>query len=445
MADHANSPRLLAVKSIHRVLLGESLTKVLEDIPSSNTAMGKYSITPQDRHMVSFLCHGVLRWHPRMAAIVNRLIKHPLKAKDQIIEVVLWCGVYQLLYTDMPPYAVVNESVNLANALRKPWASGLINATLRNLLRQKEQFDPAHLDQAEEISLATAHPGWLVERIQQDWPDAWQAIIQANNALPPLTLRVNARKKNREDYACSLEKQGIAAEQVIHTTHGICLLDHYPVHQLPGFQDGDFSVQDGAAQMVAPLLELAAGQRVLDACAAPGGKTAHLLEYQEGLTLWALDIHPHRQKMTAQTLARLGLAAHLITADAAEPELWWEGQPFDRILLDAPCSGTGVMRRHPDIKWLRRPEDMITLKEQQARLLNRLWPLLAQGGLLLYVTCSILAEENRQQMDLFLQTHDDAEPQSLDVPWGQISGTGRQILPGENSMDGFFFCLIKKR
>jgi 16S rRNA (cytosine967-C5)-methyltransferase len=291
----------------------------------------------------------------------------------------------------------------------------------------------------------TAHPQWLLEVIRYYWPDNWSQIITANNSHPPLSLRVNRLQCNRENYLRGLEYNGIKAHAIPYTECGVVLDQPCPVAILPGFFEGHISVQDGAGQRVAPLLTLRPGQRVLDACAAPGGKTSHILELEPKLdTLIALDVDTARLERIGDNLRRLQLTAQVVQGDATCPKTWWDGNPFDRILLDAPCSGSGVIRRHPDIKVLRREDDISRLAALQERLLSALWPLLAPGGLLLYCTCSILPPENEQQILKFLSTHSNAREDPLQVPWGVPQIAGRQLLTGTEELDGFYYARLEK-
>jgi 16S rRNA (cytosine967-C5)-methyltransferase len=396
----------------------------------------------RERALAQALCYGVLRWLPRLQALLQRLLRKPLKAKDCDIQALLLIGLYQILYLRTPSHATA-AIVNVTRQLQKPWATGLINAILRNFQRQREQL---LISIDVDISVKLAHPRWLLKRLQTDWPSQWETIAAANNAHPPMTLRVNARVMSREAYFKHLVKANIAATPTPYTNCGITLEHPIDVQQLPGFSQGWLSVQDGAAQLAAPLLEVPVGARVLDACAAPGGKTAHLLECYEIGTLLALDNQPARVQKLYDTLQRLHLSAQLRCADANQPDTWWDGEPFDCILLDAPCSGSGVIRRHSDIKYLRQPSDIATLAAQQARLLKMLWPLLKPDGKLLYVTCSIFAEENYLLIQDFLATHADAIEIKLVADWGYVQKHGRQILPGENNLDGFYYaCLSKEK
>jgi len=393
----------------------------------------------RERALAQALCYGVLRWQPRLQAILQALLRKPFKDKDYDIQALLLIGLYQHLYLRIPPHAATAATVNITRTLKKPWATGLVNGVLRNFQRQGEAL-LAKVDK--NINVKLAHPPWIIKALQKDWPSQWQSIAEANNSHPPMSLRVNARAISRDDYLLSLA--AAKAEALAYTDNGISLEQPMDVQRLPGFNQGWVSVQDGAAQLVAQLLDVPAGARVLDACAAPGGKMAHLLELYDIGTLIAIDNKTARVQMLKETLQRLQLSAQLYCADASQPDKWWDGQTFDRILLDAPCTGSGVIRRHPDIKCLRQPNDIMTLAAQQERLLKALWPLLAPGGNLLYVTCSVFAEENHLQIQNFLQTHTDAIETVLVADWGQAQQYGRQILPGENNLDGFYYACLSK-
>ncbi len=413
--------------------LSTVLPEILESVPQAN-----------DRAFARQLCFGVLRFLPRLEACATHHLNRSLKAKDQNLHAIILLGLYQLIYLRVPDHAAVSETVALTRAVGKPWARSLVNAVLRGFLRCKEQT-LVQVDQDEAI--ATAFPHWLFDMLRSDWPEQWRTIVCGSNEQPPLTLRVNRRRIERSAWLQRLRAAGMDAVELPDSESGLMLAQPVDVTTLPGFLEGDVSVQDGAAQLAGALLGAKPGERVLDACAAPGGNTAHILELQPELAeLVAIDIDEERLPRVEQNLSRLGLSARLLTGDAAEPSQWWDGERFDRILLDAPCSGTGVIRRHPDIKVLRRADDISSLVAKQQHLLESLWSLLKPGGILLYVTCSILKQENEQQAAGFVDRHFDAREVPLDVLWGRSMSAGRQILPGDNQMDGFYYaCLHKKR
>lgn len=432
------TPRQASVAILLQVIQhGRSLTDSL------NHTLPKLT-QPADKAFCQALCYGSLRWHLKLDYLLGKLMKKSLRQKDQDVYCLLLIGLYQLLEMRIPDHAAVSQTVAVTKALRKPWAKDLVNAVLRNFRRQQTEL-LASLTAVQTPNAFYAHPAWLQDKIQRAWPNDWQTILEANNQQAPMSLRVNRKKNNREDYLQKLADKDITASALTHLKHGLQLATPTGVEQLPGFDAGEVSVQDGAAQLAAELLQAKAGERILDACAAPGGKTAHILESQAGLKeVLAIDIEQTRLDKVAESLQRLGLSATLVCADAAEPDDWWDGQPFDSILLDAPCSATGVIRRHPDIKLLRRADDIPALQAIQHKLLRQLWPLLRQGGMLLYATCSVLPEENQQQIDRFLTEQPDAKLQPIEVDWGRATPAGRQILPGEDNMDGFFYAILYK-
>ena len=430
------NPRQAGVAVLLQVIQhGHSLTDSL------NTLLPK--LKPADRALCQALCYGCLRHYHRLDTLLGKLLKKPLRQKDQDVYCLLLIGLYQLLEMRIPDHAAVSQTVAASKALRKPWARELVNGVLRNFLRQQDEL-LAGLTEQQAVSFYS-HPDWLLRRLQQAWPDDWQAIVTANNRQAPMSLRVNQLRQSRQDYLDKLSEQGIAAVSLPPTHSGIRLEQAVPVEALPGFAEGEVSVQDGAAQLAAELLAPLAGERILDACAAPGGKTAHILETQAKLMeLVAIDIEAHRLQRITENLTRLRLQASLVCADAAEPDRWWDSRQFDRILLDAPCSASGVIRRHPDIKLLRRDGDIAGLQALQQKMLKRLWPLLKPGGMLLYATCSVLPEENHVQIQHFLTEQPDARLHDIEADWGRPMPAGRQILPGEQEMDGFFYaCMFK--
>ncbi len=428
--------RDVAVKTLLRVMVdGRSLSASLP------AQLAKLS-DPSERPLTQELCYGVMRYAVRLEAIAQQLITKPLKRKDRDVECLVLLGLYQLIYMRIPPHAVVAETVEAVNALGKSWAKGLVNAVLRNFQRQQETL----LAQVDKVpAQQCAHPQWLLTLIRENWPGEWQSIVAANNQYPPMTLRINPAHSTREDYLQRLQADDIAATAMAHVPTAIRLTQPVDVERLPGFSAGHVSVQDGAAQLAAELLALAPGQRVLDACAAPGGKCCHLLEQETALTeVVAVEIDEQRLQSVHENLARLKLPATVVQGDASRPDEWWDGKQFDRILLDAPCSASGVIRRHPDIKWLRRAEDIAVLVKLQGEILEAMWPLLAPGGRLLYATCSILPQENHLQIERFVETHHDAEALLITALWGRAMPLGRQILPGENEMDGFYYAPLQK-
>jgi 16S rRNA (cytosine967-C5)-methyltransferase len=429
-----------------RVLAAQVLVEILSKQRSLTHVLPLYKPkcrNPQDAAFLQALCYGVLRFFPRLVFIATQLLTTPLKQKDNDILYLMCIGLYQLIELKVPPHAAISETVEAAKILKKPWASGLINAVLRNYLRQSELLLKAVSNHSE---AATAHPLWLLEHIKAAWPLEADSIIHENNQLPPLVLRVNQQKISREHYLLQLEKLEMTAKIVPGTTCAILLPTPQEVTHLPGFKEGWFSVQDGAAQLTPSLLNLSPGLRVLDACAAPGGKTTHIIETEPQLAeVVALDISLERTKSIQENLNRLQLSAAVLTHDAMLPATWWDGQLFDRILLDAPCSSSGVIRRHPDIKLLRKVTDITAYAEKQFALMSALWPLLKQNGLLLYATCSIFPEENENVINHFLKEHSDAHPLPIQASWGHSVSVGHQFLPGQNNMDGFYYARIEKR
>ncbi len=428
-----------------RALAAQTLVQVLDQGHSLDAALARNLPKLKDggaRALAQEMCYGVLRWHLRLDALARRLLSSPLK--DSEVHCLLLLGLYQLIYMRVAPHAAVDTTVAASQALGKPWAKGLVNAILRTYLRNSVSL-LEELDRTEPG--AYAHPVWLLDALKTDWPAQWQGIVMANNERPPLCLRVNERKISRTDYLARLAAADIAASALPHTASGVLIEKPLAVEGLPGFTDGLVSVQDGAAQQAALLLDLQPGQRVLDACAAPGGKACHILEIQPESAVLALDYRAQRVKLIRQNMERLGLSAELVAGDAAQPQDWWDGAPFDRILLDAPCSASGVIRRHPDIKFLRRASDIDALAQLQTQLLAALWPLLKSGGMLLYVTCSVLQRENEQQMRAFVTLHTDARPDTIAFSWRQTVPTdtiGQQIFPGEEGMDGFYYARLRK-
>lgn len=432
------NPRAVAAKVLEEVTLNgryldAALSQALTALPREQK---------RDAALIQEMTYGVLRWFHQLEAIAAILLDKPLKEKDRDIHLLLLIGLYQLRHMRVAQHAAVTETVEAAASLKKIWAKNLINACLRTYLREEARAQAAV---AINPSASFSHPGWLIEELARDWPEDWQTILAANNAHPPMALRINLRRQTRESFLARLAQAGIAAKASPLNDTTVLLDSPVNVTELPGFAQGDVSVQDAAAQFAAVLLDAQPGERVLDACAAPGGKTGQLLEHTPGLTeLVALDKDAARVDLIKENLARLGLAATIITGDAGAPADWWDGRPFDRILADVPCSATGVIRRHPDIKLRRRPEDLTKIVATQKRLLEGLWPLLKSGGKLLYASCSILPVENEQQLAAFLARHPEAQEVELPPGVGRKRTVGRQILPGEANMDGFYYACLRK-
>lgn len=420
---------------------------------SLDTAMldAEQRIDAAQRPLLRVLCYGTLRFYWRLAARVDTFLSRPLKSRDSVVHALLAVGMFQLSDTRVADHAAVSLTVDAVKRLRRPKLKGLVNAVLRSALRDPEAADT----EADELQRWN-HPQWFIQRLRRDWPDQWQAILEANNERAPMWLRVNAKRGSAAAYLERLNAAVATGSDAVASTlasapQALALAAPWSVETLPGFADGDVSVQDAAAQLAAPWLLADGGQRVLDACAAPGGKTAHLLELAPaGATLMAIDSDAKRLERVTETLARLKLDATVVVADASKPGKWWDSEPFDRILLDAPCSASGVIRRHPDIKHLRRDSDIPALAAIQSDLLDSCWRMLATGGRLLYVTCSVLSEENSDVVERFTQRHPEARRTNV-LPNNNIHDLmeatpfGYQILPGTRGLDGFFFSCLEKR
>ena len=405
---------------------------------------------------------GVLRWYYRLNPLLNSMLTKPLKGKKITLHYLLLVGLYQLHYLDKADYATVKETVDICDELQLSWAKGLVNGVLRRYIREKNDL-LLQLDNSWESLYA--YPDWLIKQIKLSWNEllndssnqfvqtSIDFILKAGNQRPPMTIRVHPQHDPLR-YQQSLQEKGISFCQPINSLPNETIVLQKPVNveKLPYFSEGGVSVQDGAAQLAANILAPAAGDRILDACAAPGGKTMHLYERQPLLDkIVALDVSESRLERVKENCARLQVAEEkidLITADASQSD-WWDGQLFDCILLDAPCSATGVIRRHPDIKVLRRAGDIANLNSLQAKILDNCWSMLKPGGRLLYATCSILRSENDQQIASFLERvaiqSNDAEEILIDASWGHAMPRGRQIFPGEQQMDGFYYALLQKK
>lgn len=424
----AVAARVLAATITGGQSLGETLAPALEQVPE------------RDRALLQQLCYGSLRHYHRLDAVLRQLLRKPLKDKDGDINALLILGLYQILDMRIPDHASISTTVEASRELKKPWASGLINGVLRRCGRESDQL----LQQLSQHQL-DSHPEWLHRLLNQYWPEQSAQIIAANNLQPPMCLRVNRQRTSREDYLLALADADIAATACNFSADAVRLEQARDVRQLPGFMEGRVSVQDEGAQLAAELMGVQAGERVLDACAAPGGKTCHILERQPDLEqLWAVDIDENRLQRIQENLQRLNLQASLVQADASQlPEPLRQSR-FDRVLLDAPCSGSGVIRRHPDIKLLRRESDLAGFAQTQLAILQSLWPLVRPGGLLLYVTCSILPPENDDVVAAFLEQQTDAAALEPAVSWGVKCAHGRQLLPAPEGPDGLYYAALCK-
>jgi 16S rRNA (cytosine967-C5)-methyltransferase len=431
------SSRLIATRIIEQIIEEKiTLTHALRNNDSFKQA-------GNDKALIQEICYGTFRWYIQLEHVLNQLLEKRIKKKDNRLKYLMLVGLYQLRFMRIPAHAVVSETVNTCKKIKMEWAKGLVNAILRRYIRETDALNSI-VDNDD--SLKTAHPKWLIKQLRLDWPLEWESILEANNQRPPMYLRVNQLRQSREQYLTKMEHNNITGQITPYSKQGILLDKPVDVEQLPGFYKGDVSVQELAAQLSVELLDLKPGQTVLDACAAPGGKSAHILESQAKIkSLTVIEKDPNRAKRLSETLNRLDLHATSKVSDIINVEHWWDKKPFDRILLDAPCSATGVIRRHPDIKYLRTPEEVAAVCLLQMQLLTTLWQTLKPEGLLIYVTCSIFNQENTGLIKQFAENHNDCVVKPIDVDWGKDTGYGRQILPGQENMDGFFYaCLVKE-
>jgi 16S rRNA (cytosine967-C5)-methyltransferase len=428
--------RAEAARAIARVMAGRTLDDAL-------AACAVEALTTQNRSLLMAMAYGVVREHTLLTLLVARLLDKPLDKAPEV-QALLLCGLHQLRSMRMPAHAAVAETVNAVGLLEAHWARGMTNAVLRRYQRERRALeDTLPTDPV----VRQSHPTWLVDAIRRDWPRQWKKVLLENNEQAPLTLRVNRRRMTAAEYlARELPGAGLTGHVVPGAPDAIALDEAVPVDELPGFTDGLVSVQDASAQLAVELLDLKDGLRVLDACAAPGGKTAHILERVTGDVL-ALDLDAQRLKRVEENFARLQLTAAVRAGDARNPKAWWDNTAFDRILVDAPCSGTGVIRRHPDIKWLRRAADIPRMAQAQLDLLHGLWPLLAPGGTMLYAVCSVLATEGVLVVERFLEQQPAARARPIDAAWGEPQGPGpglgRRLAPG-GDFDGFFYARLEK-
>lgn len=438
----------MAKKLNTRAAAAKLAWQIIDNGQSLDAAVAHYfessEHSPQDRGFIQELVYGVCRWYGELDAVAGTLLRSPIRNKDRVIHFVLLVGLYQLRHIETAEHAAVGETVSACKQLNKVWAKNVINGCLRNYLRDNDESEQpsTHTENAAILS----HPQWIRDAIVAAWPEHATLIIDANNQRPLMCLRVNRRQISRDDYLEKIRALDILAEADPYADDGIILTKAVPVTSLPEFDSGACSVQDTAAQLSADFLQATPGMSVLDACAAPGGKTAHLLERADNaLNMHALDISERRCTQLHSTLGRLDLHADIINADACDTDSWAVPKDgYDRILIDAPCSGLGVIRRHPDIKHHRRPSDIETLNKVQLQLLRNLWSTLKPNGLLLYMTCSVLPSENEAQAKQFIDSTSNAKLEKITHPNAITLDCGVQTLPGVHNMDGFYYCLLRK-
>ncbi len=398
---------------------------------------------PQDRALLQQLCYGTMRELFRLQALTAQLLKKPFKTQDMDLQALLLIGLWQLRSSRIPAHAALNETVEATLVLNKEWAKKVFNAVLRRYQRERDNIEQAL---AKDPCFTWNHPQWFIDKLSHNWPNQWQAVLEANDQQAPLTLRANTRHQSRQSALEQLAAAGIPADPCRFSTTGLTLQQAMDVNAIPGFSAGRLSVQDEAAQLAAQLVAAQPGERILDACAAPGGKLCHLLETTPGLQdVVAVELEPARAQRITDNLQRLGLEleCRVLTADASSRE-WWDGHAYDRILIDAPCSGTGVIRRHPDIKWLRRGDEIAALAQVQLNILTNLWSMLKPGGRLVYATCSIFSQENERIIERFLQQQQDARHHTIDAEWGEARPVGRQLFPEIGGHDGFYYAVLNK-
>ena len=433
--------RARAAKTIAAVLGGSALDKPL--------AQNRQGLSELDQGFLSALAYGTIRRMPRHNAVLMKLLRNPKKPLNPMMRALLVLGLEQMIATRVPEHAAIDATVAATRLVNQGKGSGFLNAILRRYQREREEID-ASLENDE--AFEWSHPQWIIDKLRADWPDDWRGVLEANNAQPPMVLRVNSHLITREDYLKMLHSSEINAAAIESVSTAIKLEEPCGVEQLPGFAEGLVSVQDSGAQCAAGYMDLAASTvesplRVLDACAAPGGKAMHMLELEPGIELVALDIAADRLERVKDNAERLSVNPTLIAGSAVAPEDWWDGKPFDRILVDAPCSGTGVIRRHPDIKVLRRLKDARTFPVFQREILNQLWPLLAPGGRMIYATCSVFPEENESLVESWLGPLEDAQSAPLECTLSNAKSLnyGVQILPSATGSDGFYYAAILKQ
>ncbi|VEB95168.1 Ribosomal RNA small subunit methyltransferase B [Cedecea lapagei] len=421
--------RSLAAQTIEQVVeQGQSLSNVLPAV--------QQKVSDKDRALLQELCFGVLRTLPQLDWLVGKLMSRPMTGKQRTIHYLIMVGFYQLLYTRIPPHAALAETVEGAIAIKRQAFKGLINGVLRQFQRQQESL----MAEAAKHESRFLHPAWLLQRLKKAYPESWETIVEANNQRPPMWLRVNRQHHTREAWMALLAEAGLEGHAHPKYSDAVRLDSPAPVQALPGFEQGWVTVQDASAQGSVDLLDPQNGDTILDLCAAPGGKTTHILEAAPKAKVMAVDVDAQRLKRVHENLERLGMTAEVKLGDGRFPAQWCADAKFDRILLDAPCSATGVIRRHPDIKWLRRDRDIQELVALQKEILDAIWPHLKSGGTLVYATCSILPDENKEQISAFLGRHADARL----VETGDEKRPGTQNLPAADDGDGFYYAKLIK-
>ena len=427
-----------------RILAVKTITPLLADSGSLKYSLKKHILDCPENQRALFqeLCYGSMRHYPQLEAIFNLLVIKPLKPKDQDIKALILIGLYQLYKLRVADHAAISETVDVCKQLKKPWACALVNACLRNFQRRSEEI----LEQcSRQNSFKFNHPHWFIEKLKHNWPDHWEVILKANDGHPPLTLRANTDKVSRETLIKKLTDLGHSSKKTKYSEFGLVLDEPTDITKIEGFNDGLFSVQDEAAQLAALLINGEAGQRILDACSAPGGKLMHLLEINDNTKteIQGIELEQHRAARIHENLIRLGFKCDLHVADATQ-KTWWDGKHFDKILLDAPCSATGVIRRNPDIKILRKAEDILRVSALQKEIIANLWDMLAIDGHLVYATCSIFPQENEKLIAYFIKNNPNAEHIKIEATWGLEREYGRQLFPCASGHDGFYYAVLKK-
>jgi 16S rRNA (cytosine967-C5)-methyltransferase len=433
--SHINVRGIAALSMLKVVDNKKSLTGVL--------AYQSPKVADGDRGLLQNLCFGSSRYFFSINALSKILLQKPLPEEARPVQALLWVGLYQLAYSEISEHAAINETVEACSQLNLEKYKGVLNAILRRFQREKDEL-LAGLNSSDVTRYN--HPKWYLKLLKKSWPDQWQAICEQGNLQAPMCLRVNTHYIDRDKYLLTLNNLGIKASEGKYALTSIYLESPCDVNALPQFSDGSCSVQDEAAQLAAQLLNPQAGDSILDACSAPGGKTCHILEASGNLAnVTAIDADETRLVRVHENLARLKLSATVKQGEAQNPDTWWDGKPYDRILLDVPCSATGVIRRHPDIKLLRQNSDIANLAELQLQILLKAWTMLKPGGTLLYATCSVFPMENSQNIEAFLSLEKTASIETVNLPSGIDTGFGTQLFPNVAEHDGFFYALLKKQ